>query len=42
MSHKLEADRDTLGPLKTEFNYVYFRLEGAAQNIVILFTKKAL
>ena len=41
ISHKIEADRDTLGPLKTQFNYVYSRLGRAAQNIVIPFAKKA-
>ena len=42
MSHKIEANRDTLGPLKTQFNYVYSWLGGAAQNIIILFAEKAL
>ena len=41
MSHKIEADRDTIGPLKTQFNYVYSRLGGAAQNIAIPFAKRA-
>ena len=41
ISHKIEADRDTMSPLKIQFNYVYSRLGGAAQNIVILFAKKA-
>ena len=41
MSHKLNTDRDALGPLKTQFNYVYSWLRGAAQNMVILFSKKA-
>ena len=42
MSHKIKADRDTMGPLKTQFNYVYSRLGGAAQNMVIPFAEKAL
>ena len=42
MSYKIEADRDTMGPLKIQFSYVYSRLKGAAQNIVVLFAKKAL
>ena len=42
MSHKIEADRDTLGPLKTQFNYIYSRLRGAAQNMAVPFAKKAL
>ena len=41
ISHKIEADRDTMGPLKTQFNYVYSRLERAAQNMAIPFAKKA-
>ena len=28
--YKIEANRDTLGPLKTQFNYVYSWLRGAA------------
>ena len=31
-----------MGPLKTYFNYVCSRLGGVAQNIVILFAKRAL
>ena len=42
ISHKIKTDRDTLGPLKTQFNYVYSRLGGAAQNMAILFAKRAL
>ena len=42
ISYKIKANRNTLGPLKTQFNYVYSRLGGAAQNIAILFTKRAL
>ena len=30
MSYKIKANRDTLGLLKTQFNYVYSRLGGAA------------
>ena len=26
ISYKIEADRDTLGPLKIQFNYIYSRL----------------
>ena len=39
--HKLKADRDTLGPEKTQFNYVYSQLSGAAQNMAVLFAKRA-
>ena len=42
ISHKIEADRDTMGLLKTQFNYIYSRLGKAAQNMAILFAKKAL
>ena len=42
ISYKMEADRDTLGPLKTQFNYVYSRLGRAAQNMVIPFAERAL
>ena len=41
MSHKIKANRNIIGPLKTQFNYVYSRLERAAQNMAILFAKKA-
>ena len=41
MSHKIEADRNTLGLLKTQFNYIYSRLKRAAQNMAILFAKRA-
>ena len=41
ISHKIEANRDILGPLKTQFNYVYSRLERAAQNMAVPFAKKA-
>ena len=41
MSYKIKADRDTLGPLKIQFNYIYSRLKGAAQNMVILFAERA-
>ena len=39
--HKLKADRDTLGPERTQFNYVYSRLGGAAQNIAVPFAERA-
>ena len=39
--HKFEADRDTLGPEKTQFNYVYSQLGGAAQNIAVPFAERA-
>ena len=42
MFYKIEADRDTMGPLKTQFNYVYSWLGGAAQNMAIPFAKRAL
>ena len=41
ISHKIKTNRNTLGPLKMQFNYVYSRLKRAAQNMVILFAKKA-
>ena len=41
ISHKLEANQDTLGPERTQFNYVYSRLSGAAQNIAVPFAEKA-
>ena len=41
MSHKIKANRDTLGPLKMQFNYIYSRLRGAAQNMAILFAERA-
>ena len=41
ISYKIEANCDTLSPLKTQFNYVYSRLKGAAQNMVISFAKTA-
>ena len=41
ISYKIEADRNTMGLLKTQFNYVYSRLGGAAQNIIISFVKRA-
>ena len=41
ISHKLEADQDTLGPEKTQFNYVYSRLGGADQNMAVPFAEKA-
>ena len=41
ISHKIKANRNTIGPLKTQFNYIYSRLKGAAQNMVISFAKKA-
>ena len=41
ISHKLKADRDTLGPEKTQFNYVYSQLGGAAQNIAVPFAERA-
>ena len=41
MSYKLEADRNTLGPLKTQFSYVYSRLGGVAQNMAVLFSERA-
>ena len=41
ISHKIEADRDTLSPLKTQFSYIYSRLERAAQNMAISFTERA-
>ena len=41
VSHKLEADRDTLGPERTQFNYVYSQLGRAAQNIAVPFAEKA-
>ena len=31
-----------MGPLKIQFNYVYSRLGGAAQNMAILFAERAL
>ena len=30
ISHKLKANRNTLGPLKTQLNYIYSRYGGAA------------
>ena len=42
MFYKIEVNRDTLGRLKMQFNYIYSRLGRAAQNMVILFTTKAL
>ena len=41
MCYKLEVDYNTLGPPKTQFNYVYSRLRGAAQNMAILFSEMA-
>ena len=41
ISHKIEADHNTLGPLKTQFSYIYSRLRGAAQNMAISFAKRA-
>ena len=38
---KLEADRDTFKPEKTQFSYIYSRLSGAAQNIAVPFAEKA-
>ena len=41
ISHKLKANRDTLGPEKTQFNYIYPRLSGAVQNMAVPFAEKA-
>ena len=41
ISHKIKANRDTLGPLKTQFSYVYSQLRRAAQNMAIPFAKRA-
>ena len=41
ISYKIEVNCDTLGPLKTQFNYVYSWLGRAAQNIVIPFAERA-
>ena len=42
ISYKIKANRNTLGPLKMQFNYIYSRLRKAAQNITIPCAKKAL
>ena len=42
ISYKIKADRNTLGLLKTQFNYIYSRLKRAAQNMVISFAERAL
>ena len=42
ISYKIKTDCNTLGLLKIQFNYIYSRLGRAAQNIVILFAKRAL
>ena len=40
--YKIKVNRNTLGLLKIQFDYIYFSLGKAAQNIIILFAEKAL